>query len=438
MVIEGRTTQQIRQFNSFKIGIGLILFILATVSIVAGRADGQQVVNASPNIGRDVILPTPIPATQPVATVAIERPPEAPTLFLDDPADVFAGERYLLTGRGEPGWEITLRTVNDFFVGETTVQPNGTWRIEVLFETIGTFAFLAEMHDTESGTLLKSDVLTVEAEQPTLPLRAPTLDRLSSAEFNSGDTISLSGTGTPLTRLGLLINDMLFEVIEVDLDGIWSFEAQFVENGTYEIYVRVLDYDSEDVFESEVVGFDVVEAPLSEVEARPTVVATALLTPTFESSEQTGLFRGGTVDISGRANPQHTLEVVVNQQVVEWLKPDDVGNWAYTMAFEIPDTYTYFVRAVDPEGSLLARSSFISLRLMPQTDLTVDADNPCASYASPGEFLPDNRYRVANCETLSSIADRAGFELADLQTANPDMENPALIEPGQILVLPEP
>ncbi len=439
MVIEGRTTQQIRKFNAFKVGIGLVLFTLALVSAFGNRPEAQPVASASA-IGQDVVLPTPAPVQVATETVVqlVEVEPSSPTLLLSHDGDIFAGERYVLGGRGEPGWEVTLRTANDYFVGETTVQPNGEWRIDVLFETIGMFEFVAEMVEPTGGELLRSEALKVDALQPALPLKAPTFEALSSAEFNAGDTISFRGTGTPLIRLGLFINEMLFDVVEVDIDGIWTFDARFVEPGGYNVRVQVLTDGTTETLQSDVIQFALTDEVVEEVEVRPTVVATALLTPTFESSEVSGLFRGGTVDINGRANPRHTLEVVVNNSVLDWLKPDNEGGWSYTMAFEAPDTYTYFVRAVDADGSILSRTDFVSLRLLPQVDTSDNDEGLCDGFYSPGEFLPDSQYRVAACETFSSIADRSGVNVEALRAANPDIANPALIEPGQVLTLPTP
>jgi tyrosinase len=46
------------------------------------------------------------------------------------------------------------------------------------------------------------------------------------------------------------------------------------------------------------------------------------------------------------------------------------------------------------------------------------------------------KYTVQEGDTLSEIAERFGVKLKDLEAANPQIKNPDLIFPGQVIVIP--
>jgi spore coat assembly protein SafA len=58
----------------------------------------------------------------------------------------------------------------------------------------------------------------------------------------------------------------------------------------------------------------------------------------------------------------------------------------------------------------------------------------------PGEIIhiPSRRrrYVVQRGDTLSGIAERFGVSLSDLEKANPQITNPDLIFPGQVIIIP--
>ncbi|HFC11402.1 MAG TPA: LysM domain-containing protein, partial [Anaerolineae bacterium] len=432
MGIGGRTQQDIRRYDYFKVAIGLLLFGSALLSLLLSANRGQMAAasttteanTATPAAIRAVVTITPAP------TITLFPP----TLLIDDPVKILAGDYRTISGKAAAGTALTLKLPNGFVVGETVTTQSGDWRIQVLFETTGEFSLVAESAAEDGETVVSNDLLKVRVETPEIPLESPTLDELNSAEFKKGDTITFTGTGTPFTMLGVMINQTLFDAVQVDIDGRWEYQAQFPEVGKYTLFAQVLDKENADALKSSAVEFMVNLQPTTTAETRPTTEPSGFLTPTMNSSVPSGLFQGGVVEIDGLANPTQALEIVLNHAVVEWLKPDETGAWDYQLAFEQPDTYTFFVRSVDSDGTIIAHSDYVSLRLLPSPeDVTVEAqsaDDPCASFFAPGEFLPDNQYRVATCETFSSIAERVGLEIEQLLAANPDLENPSRIEPG--------
>jgi nucleoid-associated protein YgaU len=54
----------------------------------------------------------------------------------------------------------------------------------------------------------------------------------------------------------------------------------------------------------------------------------------------------------------------------------------------------------------------------------------------PTGVLQGNRYIVGECDTLAQISRLAGVNLFDLIAANPDIVDPDLIFPGQVVVIP--
>jgi hypothetical protein len=59
----------------------------------------------------------------------------------------------------------------------------------------------------------------------------------------------------------------------------------------------------------------------------------------------------------------------------------------------------------------------------------------CTDPASLG-YEQDGQWVIGECATMTSIAAHLGIELRDLITANPQIADPNMIHPGQVLNLP--
>lgn len=70
-----------------------------------------------------------------------------------------------------------------------------------------------------------------------------------------------------------------------------------------------------------------------------------------------------------------------------------------------------------------------------QKENTAGTSLPCIGPPPNGKDL-GNRYIVASCESLSIISERTGVEFNKLREHNPQVKNPDLIYPNQILQLP--
>lgn len=437
MFVAGRTIRQIQKFNRFKLLFGLILLLLAVGSFVQTRED--RVTASDADETADANLPTVAPTSDPTATavlptpqsvVLVDVPAPSTTITLDEQGPIILGQSRLVYGKAAPNVQLTLETTNGFLVADTVTDDDGVWQVEVDFDAIGAFSLIATAIMADQ-TAVRSSPLPVTVAVPPDTRVEPTIDSLSSAEYPVNTVVTLSGTGTPVSRFAVLINSEIFDVIETDLDGRWTYDAQFADKGLYR--VRVQSLDAETRTQSPAIVFEVTDQPIRRATERASSEPTAIVTPTMRSSQPSGRFSGGTVDIDGIANPLYALEIVVNNDVAEWIQPSISGMWQHRLAFELPDTYTVYVRSVDDDGTIIANSSFVSLMLLDTA--TPESSDACAQYA-PGEFLPERQYRVAPCETLSSIASRTGYSVEVLREYNVDVENPINLQPGQILNLP--
>lgn len=447
MVVEGRNASQIRHYNSFKLAVGLLLFVVALLSllnesraVLSVQAAPEPIAPTSSLSDNDsgvAIVATPTKAVATLAPTVVSNPPlSTPAFTTESGMTITVGNYFLISGTADPGVTIRIEAPDEI-ISEFPVDASGIWMVDVLFEVAGSFQLSAIAFSEDGRTATSTTNFEITA-LPNLDLAvtSPILEAPAQVEYDAGEIISFNGTGTPLAMLAVIINDVMFDAAPVDVDGRWEYRAQFPETGEYSVRVQLINKDIDEAILSETHSFAIVEPVERLNEPRPTVVATNILTPEMRASVDSGLFRGGTVSLTGRANPTRALEVVINRQIDTWLKPDDDGTWEHTIAIESPDTYSIYVRSVDADGSVLAYSEdSLILRLL--AGFNDPATDPCEGFYSPGEFLPHDQYRVAQCETLSSIAERANTTTELIVAANSDLDDPRRISPGQLINLPE-
>ena len=413
----------VRSYNTFK-GVGtLVLIVIIAILALAGRFGGTT----PPEVAVVTMVPTQslkmVETPVDTATVmpTVEAPKVvAPTLAL---SEVDADGAVTLRGTGTPGSIVELWADGER-LDQVTVGDDGTWSFDATFDP-GEYDVSVRAVDAGGALLAESKTATVVVEAP--KVAAPTL---VLSEVNADGAVTLRGTGTPGSTVELWANGKRIEQVTVGDDGTWSFGATF-DPGEYDVSVRAVDAGGTLLAESEPVTL-VVEAP-------------KVAAPAFTSPAGGETITGGTVELAGTGQPGAKIEILDQGEVVGTVTVQDDGTWAYTYAVE-PGTHELAVRNVgdDASTSAVMRIDVVAETTEPAGEValseedgdfaTVEVD--CSLGDAPEGIDRGDTYIVAPCEYMGLIAARAGVTLKDLIAANPDVEDPTLIFPGQVLNLP--
>ncbi|MGH2523566.1 MAG: LysM peptidoglycan-binding domain-containing protein [Anaerolineales bacterium] len=139
--------------------------------------------------------------------------------------------------------------------------------------------------------------------------------------------------------------------------------------------------------------------------------------------------------LSGASTPGATIQILIDDQVVGTTTTGEDGQWTFTTEVA-PGDHDLGVNALDANGAVVASSPLLQIAVAAAptpTPMPIQVDFSCVG--QPSVDLGD-RYVVGICDTLTKISQRTGVSLAALIAANPQIENPDLIFPGQVIVIP--
>jgi hypothetical protein len=218
--IRGRTTQEIRNYDTGKAVVTGILALLLLRPLVA------------------VTTGTITPAASVAATPANYRPP---TLMPLD--SVRVGEPVVLNGEGTPNTRVDILN-NNVKIGETTVTGDGKWSLSAVFPSDqgGTIANLMPVGINTDGSNLGSggqvavQVLAARNSNPD----APAVTSPAAGTVLSSNVIDLSGTGPKDGIVEVVANGNALGAVPIGSDGTWRFSADLPSVGDYQIRARTL------------------------------------------------------------------------------------------------------------------------------------------------------------------------------------------------------
>lgn len=184
----------------------------------------------------------------------------------------------------------------------------------------------------------------------------------------------------------------------------------------------------------------------------PTATTPLTLTPTIahiptsiELADSRQL-RGGVAILSGNATPHRTVSVVTNSWTAGVTTADEFGRWQQQIFFSTAMTYEIFARELNDDGVTVSASGVMTLAVVESADLSAipndavwavrESAERCNGVYPSGKMLPNNQYRIGVCQTLTHVSRAVGVYIELLLDANPQIENPSLIHPGQIINLP--
>lgn len=346
------------------------------------------------------------------------------------------GEPLMLSGNGKAGTIVTVLSGGAVELGKAIVDSSGVWSIDLELEQAGEYdlMFVASDADGVQRALGERIALMVIAPAPTQPTIR--IDELP-AGFTGGD-VTIRGEADADIVIGIVYDGKMFDVVGTDAAGAYTYTASFDTPGEHALAAQVIDPNSDVVVISEPLAFTIVAPDVGSELGSP---ATQFVTPTVTLPALGTEFYGGVVPLAGSATGGSTVVVLINNRTVGVVSAEADATWNYSTTLSVPETYNIYIRVVDSSGRTVASSNVVTLVVQSARDRDEGEDDdvkidPCATEFDPGEFLPDKKYRVAECETLTSIAQRAGVSIDELVAVNPGIEDASFIKPGQIINLP--
>ncbi|WP_420629524.1 Ig-like domain-containing protein [Candidatus Leptofilum sp.] len=325
-------------------------------------------------------------------------------------------------GVGTPGSTVEL-VANGEVVGTAVVGADGTWMIPVDLP-VGDYDLSLRMLDADGNVLAESEGrnVTVAATAPAFAL--PTFD-LPEADLAGGD-VTLTGTGTPGSEVEIVVNGEVVGTAVVADDGTWSLPIN-LPAGDYELALRTVDGEG------------------TAVETDPFAFSLATAAPTLDEPADGSSADGGELTFSGMGEPGSEVEILDGDEVVGTAVVADDGTWSFSYTPAAGD-HTFGVRAAGVSEPAATSSVTVAeasdSSASSSTGASGSSDGAEASVpagfcseAGPGIDQGDT-YVVAPCEWLTKIANRLGIPYADLISVNPQIADPNLIHPGQVINLP--
>jgi len=410
-MIHHHTADQVRRFDLFKLLVTLVLIVLLLILWI--RWNGQTSPPASPGMDMPEAAPELSGVTDQVADIDLPEVdlPEFSMPTFNVPEVDLMPDAVLLNGTGVPGTDIDI-VIDGKILGTTTVDADGLWRFDANMPDAGDYELQVQTVDPNGKVVIsepqKFSIAAPEIEVPDVELPEFSMPTFELPDFDlTPGEVSLSGTGVPGTDVDIVVDGKVLGTTTVDADGLWRFDANIPDAGDYELQLQTVDPNGEIVI-SEPQKFSIA-APATEA---------GLLRFIFPA-DQGGIIVGE-LTLIGTGKAAGSIEVLDNGMVMGMTKVDEDGEWHYT--FEPAEgTHELAVRSEDGKTT----SETITIR-----SVAVEDTYECAK--NPGLNRGDT-YIVGTCDTLGTVMEQTGLGLEELLSANPQIDNPDLIYPGQIL-----
>ncbi len=253
--------------------------------------------------------------------------------------------------------------------------------------------------------------------EPTVAVAvAPTL---SMPTVGDDGTVTFSGTGTPGSKVEIWAGGKRIGEASVGADGTWSFAAP-MEAGDYDFTARAVDASGKTLAESTPLKFT---APV-QVKA-----------PTLTAPLPGAAITGDTMALEGTGQPGAEVEILDNGKVVGKAVVQADGTWKFDYKVE-PGAHSLTVQNAGDTASASEAVNVEVAAAAPPAPAPKPATGVCSAGNIPLGVDQGPTYIVARCEYMALIAQRTGVKLADLIAANPQVTDPNLIYPDQVLNLP--
>lgn len=300
------------------------------------------------------VVPTAVAVTATAAPTAV-KPTEASIAAPTANAEVKDGG-LTLTGTGTPGSKLQI-VINDQPVGEATVGPDGTWTFNTSLEP-GDYKIDVNALDVDGNVTVSAPALNVNV---TAALTAPSITPLDN-NLTAG-VITLTGLGTPGSKVQIVVDGQPVGEAEVGPDGTWSFPTELTA-GPHKVEVNALD-----------------DAGKVTASAKPVDLTLGEGTSTAPSPTLDlpgGALYTGPQTLTGTGVPGSKVQIVIGDTPAGEATVGADGKWSFDAEFPSAGDVPVVVNALGAAGNISASSETAILNF---SALTLDA--LAASYA-PG------------------------------------------------------
>ncbi|MFE6645630.1 Ig-like domain-containing protein [Nocardioides sp. NPDC057772] len=241
-----------------------------------------------------------------------------------------------ITGTGEPGATVEV-TIDGEVVGETTVNPDGTW-------TFTPTEPLADGEHTVTATQTDEAGNTSEVSEPVsftvdASSGAPVITSPESGDSTNDNTPTIEGTGNAGDTITVIIDGDPAGETTVSPDGTWTFTpTEALEDGDHTITATATD-------------------PLGNTSGESNAVIITVDTTAPEAPEITSPTDGGstsdpTPTIEGTGEPGATVTVEIDGQEVGTAVVQPEGTWSLELTDPLASgDHTVGAVQTDPAGN---------------------------------------------------------------------------------------
>ncbi|MFE7226184.1 Ig-like domain-containing protein, partial [Nocardioides sp. NPDC057577] len=333
--------------------------------------------------------------SSPVTFTVDQTAPEAPVITGPADGSTVSDTTPPITGTGEPGATVEV-TIDGDVVGETTVNPDGTWTFtptEPLAD--GEHTVTATQTDEAGNTSEVSEPVsfTVDASSD-----APVITSPESGDSTNDDTPAIEGTGNPGDTITVIIDGDPVGETTVNPDGTWTFTpTEPLEDGDHTITATATDPLGNTSGESNavIITVDTTAPEAPEITSPTDGDSTGDTTPTIEGTGEPGATV--TVEIDGReigtavVQPDGTwsLEVTdplaVGDHTVEAVQTDPAGNASPATTVDFTVTPPAPVITSPQDGDNVDDTPAVSGTGQPGATVTVQVDGEDVDTVPVGE-----------------------------------------------------
>ena len=244
-------------------------------------------------------------------------------------------------------------------------DKEGFWMTEAELMA-GDNSLQAVQFNKKGDVIAESEVITLHADYATV---TP-----SFADFPEGDVVegvkTLSGVGTPMAAMGLLMDGAMDSVVNADVDGKWSTDVD-LSVGEHILQMVELDDNGDIVVASDEKSVNVIFAPVE---------------PSINLSE--GDLNAGMNTFAGLGTPLSAMGLMVNGELVSEFEADENGNWTTDVELGV-GTNDIQVVELDADGNVIGESEVFSKNIVYAT-------------VTPSLSMPENGF-VEGVNTLSDM-----------------------------------
>jgi predicted membrane-bound mannosyltransferase/DNA-binding beta-propeller fold protein YncE len=281
--------------------------------------------------------------------------------------------------------------------------------------------------DTQGNRIMVFDPLSLEGEVAVPEFAVPMLKYPVEGEEITGGIVSLFGVGAPDAEVQILVDAVLVGVTRVDEQGFWSSSIELSEPGVHVIVLHASAWVPE-TGPVEAISDPVrlVVAAEEEEETTPPVPPTLILEEEAELSV-------GELPLAGTGAPNSKVRVMIDGESAGIAQVREDGDWSLTIELDKPGEYEIVVEALDVAGAVVATSESVVLTIV---DIIAITPTTAVSCRLLPDSCKDDSYVVQPGDTLGCISRCAGVTLEALLAVNPEIDDPDLILPGQVIVIP--